>query len=117
MSQENAYAMKKKENKGCFRIACFRPLEAPVDSGDASEDSMKQSSPCFLSFCSLFKNSFFSHFQRVLAVRLSPSAQMNRLWKQSIPRSVFEVPQGMKFVTMTYYDNSGSTTFRQVTNL
>jgi len=31
MSQENAYAMKKNENKGCFRIARFRPLEAPVD--------------------------------------------------------------------------------------
>ena len=30
MIKENAYAMKKKKNKGCFRIACFRPVEAPV---------------------------------------------------------------------------------------
>ena len=28
--QENAYAMKKKKNKGCLRITCFRPVEAPV---------------------------------------------------------------------------------------
>ena len=28
---ENAYAMKKKENKGCLRINCGRPLKAEVD--------------------------------------------------------------------------------------
>jgi hypothetical protein len=28
---ENAYAIKKKENKGCFRITCGRCLEVDVD--------------------------------------------------------------------------------------
>src|SRR5713226_3701430 len=40
MIQENAYAMKKKKIKGCFRITCRRLLEAAVEP-DALEVSMK----------------------------------------------------------------------------
>jgi hypothetical protein len=79
--------MKKKKNKGWWRIVCFRPIKAPVGYPDVSEGSVR-TILSVLSLILLFANSFFFHFQHVLAVELPPSAPTHRMCRQLIPRAM-----------------------------